>query len=68
LVEWRLAGKPKYSEEACPSATLSTTYPTWPDPDSNPGRLSYGAASSHVTLLQNISLTSTEEYRSQSSS
>jgi hypothetical protein len=37
----------------CPSATLSTTNPTWPDPGSNPGRrsgktvtnrLSYGAA------------------------
>jgi hypothetical protein len=47
-------GKPKYSEKTCPSATLSTTNPTWPDPCSNPGcrcgksatnRLSYGAAS-----------------------
>jgi hypothetical protein len=47
-------GKPKYSEKACPSPTLSTTNPTWPDPGSNPGlrdgkpatnRLSYGAAS-----------------------
>jgi hypothetical protein len=46
--------KPKYSEKTCPSATLSTTNPTWPDPGSNPGRrdgkpatnrLSYGAAS-----------------------
>jgi hypothetical protein len=46
-------GKPKYSEKACPSATLSTKNPTWPDPDLNPGRrggkpatnrLSYGAA------------------------
>jgi hypothetical protein len=52
-VEWRLAGKPKYSEKTCPSATLSTTHPTWPDPGSNPGRrggkpatnlLSYGTA------------------------
>jgi hypothetical protein len=25
---WR--GKPKYSEKTCPSATLSTTNPTWP--------------------------------------
>jgi hypothetical protein len=42
-------GKPKY----CPSATLSTTYPTRTDPGSNPGlrggrtaanRLSYGTA------------------------
>jgi hypothetical protein len=45
--------KPKYSEKTCPSATLSTTNPTWPDPSLNPGRrggkpatnrLSYGAA------------------------
>jgi hypothetical protein len=44
---------PKYSEKTRPSATLSTTNPTWPDPRSNPGRrggkpgtnrLSYGAA------------------------
>jgi hypothetical protein len=27
-----LQGKPKYSEETCPSATLSTTNPTWPKP------------------------------------
>jgi hypothetical protein len=31
-------GKPKYSEKTCPIAALSTTYPTWPDPGSNPGR------------------------------
>jgi hypothetical protein len=30
--------KPKYSEKTCPSATLSTTNPTWPDLGSNPGR------------------------------
>jgi hypothetical protein len=45
--------KLKYSEKTRPSATLSTTNPTWPDPGSNPGcrgekpvtnRLSYGAA------------------------
>jgi hypothetical protein len=54
---WRNAnwqGKPKYSEKTCPSATLSTTNTTWPDPGSNPGRhggkpatnrLSYGTAS-----------------------
>jgi hypothetical protein len=49
--DWQ--GKPKYSEETCQSATLSTTYPTWLDPVLNPGRrggkpatnrLSYGAA------------------------
>jgi hypothetical protein len=46
-------GKPKYSEKTCPSATFSTTNPTWPDLGSNPGRsggkpatarLSYGTA------------------------
>jgi hypothetical protein len=49
--DWQ--GKPKYSEKTCPSATLSTTNSTWPDPGSNPGRrggkpatirLSYGVA------------------------
>jgi hypothetical protein len=29
-------GKPKYSEKTCPSATLSTTNPTWSDLGSNP--------------------------------
>jgi hypothetical protein len=47
-------GKSKYSEKTCPSATLSTTNPTWPDLGLNPGRrggkpatnrLSYGTAS-----------------------
>jgi hypothetical protein len=33
-----LQGKPKYSQKTCPTATLSTTNPTWPDPGSNPGR------------------------------
>jgi hypothetical protein len=49
--DWQ--GKPKYSEKTCPSATLSTTHPTWLNPGLNPGRrggkpatnrLSYGAA------------------------
>jgi hypothetical protein len=49
--DWQ--GTPKYSEKTCPSATLSTTNPTWLDPGLNPGRrggkpatnrLSYGAA------------------------
>jgi hypothetical protein len=31
-------GKPKYSEKTCPTATLSTTNPTWPYLLSNPGR------------------------------
>jgi hypothetical protein len=54
--DWQ--GKTKYSEKTCPSATLSTTNPTWPDPGSNQGRrcgktatnrLSYGAANPVVT-------------------
>jgi hypothetical protein len=49
IVQW----KPKYSEKTCPSATLSTTNPTWPGPGLKPGRrgwkpttnlLSYGGA------------------------
>jgi hypothetical protein len=28
--------KPKNSEKTCPSATLSTTNPTWTDPEANP--------------------------------
>jgi hypothetical protein len=42
--------KPKDSGKTCPSATLSTTNPTWPDMGSKPGgkpvtnRLSYGTA------------------------
>jgi hypothetical protein len=34
--DWQ--GKPKYSDKTCPSATLSTTNPTWLDPGLNPGR------------------------------
>jgi hypothetical protein len=54
LVEWRLTG------ETCPSATLSTTNPTWQDPGLNPGcrggkratnRLSYGAAARDYIIL-----------------
>jgi hypothetical protein len=33
--DWQ--GKPKYSEKTCPSVTLSTTNPTWPDLGSNSG-------------------------------
>jgi hypothetical protein len=59
LWRWRILwnedwqGKPKYSKKTHPSATLSTTNPTWPDPGKNPGRrggkpatnrLSYGVA------------------------
>jgi hypothetical protein len=49
--DWQ--GKLKYLEKTCPSATLSTTNPTWLNPGSNLGRrsgkpatnrLSYGTA------------------------
>jgi hypothetical protein len=58
--DWQ--GKPKYLEKTCPSATLYTTNPTWPDPGLNPGRhggkpatnrLSYGAAMHCLSLLGN---------------
>jgi hypothetical protein len=55
IIRWNKdrQGKPKYSEKTCPSASLSITNPTWPDPGLNPGhrggkpttnRFSYGAA------------------------
>jgi hypothetical protein len=56
--DWQ--GKPKFLEKTCPSATLSTTNPTWPDPGANPGRrggkpatnrLSYDAARLSVCWL-----------------
>jgi hypothetical protein len=59
--DWQ--GKPKYSEKTCPSATWSTTNPTWPDPGSNPGRrggkpatnrLSYDTAMSHMFVWLRI--------------
>jgi hypothetical protein len=34
--DWQ--GKPTYSENTCPSATLSTKIPTWPVPGSKSGR------------------------------
>jgi hypothetical protein len=57
-------GKRKYSEETCPSATLSTTNPPWPEPGSNPGRhvgkpatyrRSYGTACSPITVRAELS-------------
>jgi hypothetical protein len=62
--DWQ--GKPKYSEETCPSATLSTRNSTWLDPGLNPGRrggkpatnrLIYDAAVwEHVCFLQEMIL------------
>jgi hypothetical protein len=53
-------GKPKYLEKICPSATLSTTNPTWLDLGSNPdrrggkpatNRLSYGSAFQRLSMM-----------------
>jgi hypothetical protein len=70
--DWQ--GKPKFSEKTCPSATLSATNPTWPDPGANPGRrggnpatnrLSYGAATtstkSALKLRQAVRLGTVEK-------
>jgi hypothetical protein len=52
-VEWYWQGKPKMEKKTCPSATLSTTNPTWTKAGANPvlrgdrpvtNRLSYGTA------------------------
>jgi hypothetical protein len=56
-VEWKLVGETAVPGENLPSATSSTTNPTWPNLGSNPGRrggkpatnlLSYGTANLHV--------------------
>jgi hypothetical protein len=58
-VDWQ--GKPKYSDKTCPSATLSTTNPTWLEPGLNPGRrgrkpgtntFNYGAAFSAPFVIE----------------
>jgi hypothetical protein len=63
LVQWRLAGETRNTrQETCPSATLSTTNPTWLHPGSKPrgrrdwkpatNRLSYGAAFAAQYMLE----------------
>jgi hypothetical protein len=47
-VDRELAGKNNYSEKTCPSATLSTTNPTWPDLGSNPGRRGWKPATNRL--------------------
>jgi hypothetical protein len=47
--DWQ--GKTKYSEKTCPSATLSTTNPTWPDLGSKPGRRGGKPATNRSTAL-----------------
>jgi hypothetical protein len=46
-------GKPKYSEKTCPSATLSTTNPTWPGLEPATNHLSCGTGKmvGHFTKL-----------------
>jgi hypothetical protein len=41
--------KPKYSYKTCPSATLPTKNPTWPDPGSNPSRRSRKPATNRLS-------------------
>jgi hypothetical protein len=53
-------GKPKYSEETCPSANLSTTNPTWPDLGSNLGR-SGGKPATNRRVYTESSLTKIEQ-------
>jgi hypothetical protein len=65
-------GKPKYSGETCPSATLSTTNPTWTDQGSNLGLrgertatncLSYGTAHSCTVRLLLTDMNNVFKYR-----
>jgi hypothetical protein len=71
MVEWYFAGETEVLRENLPSATSSTTNPTWIDPGANPGlrgerpatnRLSHGTAlridtnTSNFLLIQYVSL------------
>jgi hypothetical protein len=53
-----LQGKPKYSDKTCPSATLSTTNPTWIDPGLNPGRRGRKPATNRLSYIAGLSLDS----------
>jgi hypothetical protein len=48
LVEWRLAGETEVLGENLPSATSSTTNPTWLDPGLNPSRRDGKPATNHL--------------------
>jgi hypothetical protein len=48
--DWQ--GKLKYSVKTCPSATLSITNPTWPDPGSNPGLRGGKPATNRLTMAR----------------
>jgi hypothetical protein len=48
-VEYELAGETEVLGENCPSATLSTTNPTWTDQGSKPGRRDGKPATNHLS-------------------
>jgi hypothetical protein len=45
-------GKPKYSEITCPTPTLSTANPIWPDLGSKPGRRGGKPATNHLNMAR----------------
>jgi hypothetical protein len=55
-------GEPKCSEKTFPSATLSTTNPTWPDPGSNPGRRGGKPATNTLTKKQHRPVSRQEHF------
>jgi hypothetical protein len=66
MVEWYWQGKTKeLGRKTCPSATLSTTNPTWIDPGANPGlhgerpatnRLSHGTVEGGDSMFPKLLL------------
>jgi hypothetical protein len=57
---WSTGGKKLAGEKSCPIATLSTTNPTWTDPESNPGLRGEKPATnrlSHVTQILKLNVT-----------
>jgi hypothetical protein len=54
LVEGELAGETEVFGENFPSATLSTTIPTWPDLGSNPGRCGGKSATNRLSYSTDI--------------
>jgi hypothetical protein len=55
-VEWGLAGENEVLGENLPSATLSTTNPTWPDLGSNPGRCGGKSANNRINCGMALTL------------
>jgi hypothetical protein len=58
----KLTGKNRstWGGKTCPSATLSTTNPTWTDPVSNPGPRGERPATNRLSLV--TALTNTKTY------